>query len=79
MDKLEPIKNLVIKLYNLNFSTSLTCDTPRPWGIYFQDSASPQMEGIEELHNNILYYLAIIMFAVSWMSISIVKTYTSRK
>ena len=49
----------------LNLSLFNNCDTPRPWGLYFQDSATPQMEGIEELHNNILYYLAIIMFAVT--------------
>ncbi|KAJ5538944.1 hypothetical protein N7461_009636 (mitochondrion) [Penicillium sp. DV-2018c] len=29
-------------------------DAPTPWGLFFQDSASPQMEGIEELHNNII-------------------------
>jgi cytochrome c oxidase subunit 2 len=40
-------------------------DTPTPWGLFFQDSASPQMEGIEELHNNIMFYLAIILFAVT--------------
>ena len=38
------------------------CDSPMPWGIYFQDSATPQMEGLEELHNNIIFYLAIILF-----------------
>jgi cytochrome c oxidase subunit 2 len=27
------------------------CDTPRPWGLYFQDSATPQMEGLVELHD----------------------------
>ena len=30
-----------------------------PWGIYFQDSATPQMEGLVELHDNIMYYLVI--------------------
>ena len=64
---------------DLNLNHDIVCDTPRPWGIYFQDSATPQMEGLEELHNNILYYLAIIMFAVTWMAVSIVKNYTSRK
>ena len=42
-------------------------DTPRPWGLYFQNSASPQMEGIIELHDNILFYLVIILFTVGWM------------
>jgi Cytochrome C oxidase subunit II, transmembrane domain len=40
-------------------------DTPVPWGLFFQDNATPQMEGLEELHNNIIFYLAIIMFSVS--------------
>jgi len=40
-------------------------DTPEPWGVFFQDNATPQMEGLEELHNNIMFYLAIILFAVS--------------
>jgi cytochrome c oxidase subunit 2 len=41
------------------------CDTPKPWGVFFQDSATPQMEGLEELHNNILYFLFLILFAVT--------------
>jgi hypothetical protein len=40
-------------------------DAPEPWGIFFQDNATPQMEGLEELHNNIMFYLAIILFAVT--------------
>jgi hypothetical protein len=40
------------------------CDTPRPWGLYFQDSATPQMEGLVELHDNIMFYLVIILFGV---------------
>jgi hypothetical protein len=46
-------------LVNINY-----CDTPRPWGLYFQDSASPAMEGLVELHDNIMFYLVIILFAV---------------
>ena len=29
-------------------------DTPTAWGLYFQDSATPQMEGLIELHDNIM-------------------------
>ena len=42
----------------------LACDAPRPWGVYFQDTASPQMEALSELHDNIMFYLVIILFAV---------------
>nr|YP_009513858.1 cytochrome coxidase subunit II [Pertusaria propinqua]AXH38249.1 cytochrome coxidase subunit II [Pertusaria propinqua] len=51
------------------------CDTARPWGIYFQDSATPQMEGLVELHDNILFYLVIILFSVGWILVSIVRKY----
>ena len=37
-------------------------DVPSTWGLYFQDSATPQMEGLVELHDNIMYYLVIILF-----------------
>ena len=62
-----------------NINLKLELDTPIPWGLFFQDSGSPQMEGLEELHNNIFFYLAIIMFAVTWILISVVNTYNSPK
>ena len=55
------------------------CDTPRPWGVYFQDSATPQMEGLVELHDNILFYLVIILFGVGWILVSIVRNYQNEK
>jgi len=61
----------------VNFKTYL--DAPMPWGIYFQDSATPQMEGLIELHDNIMYYLVIILFAVGWILFSIIRNYISTK
>ena len=61
----------VEKIYKPNI---YICDAPRPWGIYFQDSATPQMEGLLELHDNILFYLVIILFAVGWVLTSLIKT-----
>jgi heme/copper-type cytochrome/quinol oxidase subunit 2 len=55
------------------------CDSPRPWGLYFQDSATPQMEGLVELHDNIMFYLVIILFGVGWIMISIVRNYSNTK
>jgi len=65
-------------MFNINWILDYN-DTPSPWGIYFQDSATPQMEGLEELHDNIMYYLIIILFGVGWILISIVKNYTNDK
>ena len=72
------IKTWVDSLDNINVDFNpLFCDAPRPWGIYFQDSATPQMEALVELHDNILFYLVIILFGVGWLLISIVKNYTN--
>jgi len=60
-----------------NFNINL--DAPNAWGIYFQDSATPQMEGLIELHDNIMYYLVIILFAVGWIMVSIIRNYISTK
>jgi cytochrome c oxidase subunit 2 len=43
---------------------TMAFDAPITLGIYFQDSATPQMEGLVELHDNIMYYLVIILFGV---------------
>jgi heme/copper-type cytochrome/quinol oxidase subunit 2 len=55
------------------------CDTAKPWGLYFQDSSSPQMEAIIELHNYIMYFLLFILLAVMWIMLSIVKDFTKNK
>jgi heme/copper-type cytochrome/quinol oxidase subunit 2 len=53
----------------------INLDAPSAWGIYFQDSATPQMEGLIELHDNIMYYLVIILFGVGWILVSVVKNF----
>ena len=58
---------------------TVKCDAPRPWGVYFQDSASPQMEALVELHDNIMFYLVIILFGVAWILLSIIRNYVSSK
>ena len=61
------------------FLNKFVLDAPSPWGIYFQDSATPQMEGLIELHDNIMYYLIIILFSVGWILFSIIKNYVDTK
>ncbi len=48
-------------IYSFDF-TMISCDASRAWGLYFQDSASPQTEALVELHQNILYYLVVTLF-----------------
>jgi heme/copper-type cytochrome/quinol oxidase subunit 2 len=61
----------------LNIFTNF--DAPKPWGLYFQDTASPQMEALVELHDNIMFYLVIILFGVAWILLSIVRNYVSNR
>nr|YP_003935024.1 cytochrome c oxidase subunit 2 [Groenewaldozyma salmanticensis]ADO51048.1 cytochrome c oxidase subunit 2 [Groenewaldozyma salmanticensis] len=53
----------------------LLCDVPTPWGMYFQDSASPVAEGISELHDVIMYYMVIILSLVTYLLISVISIY----
>ena len=69
---------LELKTITSNFTLqTILLDAPRPWGIYFQDSATPQMEALVELHNIIFFYLVIILFTVGWLLVSIVKNYSN--
>ena len=61
---------------NKNFFLTYYNDAPRSWGVFFQDSASPQMESLIELHNAIMFFLFIILFGVAWMLIVVVINFT---
>nr|YP_010486838.1 cytochrome c oxidase subunit 2 [Pyricularia oryzae]UWI54381.1 cytochrome c oxidase subunit 2 [Pyricularia oryzae] len=65
-------------MFNI-YNNYMLLDAPSPWGIYFQDSATPMMEGIVELHDNIMYYLVIIIFSVGWILLTIVRNYINTK
>ena len=52
-------------------------DAPRPWGIYFQDSGTSQMEILTELHDNILFFLIIILFGVAWLLLTIINKFSN--
>lgn len=50
--------NLLLNQLNINL------DAPSAWGIYFQDSASPQFEGLVELHEEKLYVILLIIIII---------------
>jgi len=60
-----------------NWFTPVFNDAPEPWQLSFQDGASPSFEGIMELHNQIMFYLVIILLGVSWVLTSIVINFNS--
>ncbi len=65
---------LILAMFNLN-SIDYS-DTPRPWGIYFQDSATPAQEALVELHDNVFFYLVIIWFGIAWILLSVIKKFS---
>ena len=68
--------NVISLIQNFTFFNVELLDAPRPWGLYFQDSASPQMEALVELHDNIMFYLIIILFSVGWILGAIVTKFS---
>jgi len=42
-------------------------DASQPWQLSFQDAATPVMEGIINLHHDLMFFLTIIMFFVIWV------------
>lgn len=43
------------------------CDISRAWQFGFQDPATPLMEGIINFHNDLMFYLIIIVIFVTWI------------
>jgi cytochrome c oxidase subunit 2 len=52
-------------------------DAPSPWQIGYQDGASPTFEGIVELHDQIMFYLIVILLGVGWMLTSTIRKFNS--
>jgi cytochrome c oxidase subunit 2 len=63
--------------YLLGFIQLVFNDAPHPWQIGFQDGASPTFEGIAELHDQIMFYLILILLGVGWMLSSTIRNFNS--
>ena len=42
-------------------------DAAQPWQLGFQDPASPIMQGIIDLHHDIMFFMVLILIFVMWM------------
>jgi len=69
------IKNIILYL-NINI---LYNDVPKPWALYFQDSATPSFEGIIELHDQIMFYLITILMGVTYVMWTVIKLYNNNR
>jgi len=70
--------NMLRFLFNTILTVKVACnDAPQPWQIGFQDGASPSFEGIVELHDQIMFYLIVILLGVGWMLSSTIRKFNS--
>jgi len=54
-------------LYNFFFVSRILCDAPESWQLGFQDPATPIMEGIINLHHDLMFFICVISVFVTWM------------
>nr|YP_011017827.1 cytochrome c oxidase subunit 2 [Pseudoceramium tenerrimum]WQF69703.1 cytochrome c oxidase subunit 2 [Pseudoceramium tenerrimum]WQF69739.1 cytochrome c oxidase subunit 2 [Pseudoceramium tenerrimum] len=58
----------MINLFLITFFFSYSwCDISEPWQLGFQDPATPIMEGIINLHHDLMFFICVISIFVSWM------------
>lgn len=50
-------------------------DVPTPYGVFFQDPASPSQEGIIELHDNLMFYMLATLGLVSYLLFTILRVF----
>lgn len=69
----------MLSILSFNFIRTAFCDTAEPWQLSFQDGASPSFSGIVDLHDQIMFYLIIIIILVSWMLGAIIIKFNINK
>lgn len=67
----------VVLLHILFFQASPAhCDAPEAWQVGFQDPATPHMQGIIDLHHDIMFFVVSITLFVSWMLVRTLQTFS---
>jgi len=66
-----------MNLFKLLLTNTYT-DASVPYQIGFQDPATPIAAGIIDLHNEVFFYLIIVLVAVSWILIRIISSFNYR-
>ena len=53
-------------------------DYPEPWQFGFQDPATPAMDGLIDLHHDIMFFLVFIIVFVMWMLGAIIMYFNEK-
>nr|YP_009029720.1 cytochrome c oxidase subunit 2 [Magnusiomyces capitatus]AHY04974.1 cytochrome c oxidase subunit 2 [Magnusiomyces capitatus] len=51
-------------------------DVPKPWGMFFQDSATAMAEGMMEVHDTMMFYMMMVLTLVTYILYSMVTTFS---
>ena len=71
---------MTISMVTLGTTLNVTAnDAAKPWQLGFQDPATPVMEGINSLHNSLLFYMTVIFIFVVWMLGRSIYFFTAEK
>nr|YP_009325880.1 cytochrome c oxidase subunit 2 [Choreocolax polysiphoniae]APC24872.1 cytochrome c oxidase subunit 2 [Choreocolax polysiphoniae] len=60
------LQSIILVKWLFNFSF---CDNAEMWQFGFQDSATPIMEGIINLHHDLMFFIYLILIFVTWILI----------
>nr|AXI97796.1 cytochrome c oxidase subunit 2 [Gracilaria vermiculophylla]WDZ68084.1 cytochrome c oxidase subunit 2 [Gracilaria vermiculophylla] len=63
------LKSITFSLFIFTSSVFSYNDAAENWQLGFQDPATPIMEGIINLHHDLMYFICVIFIFVSWMLI----------
>nr|YP_010620123.1 cytochrome c oxidase subunit 2 [Melanothamnus gigas]WAX04159.1 cytochrome c oxidase subunit 2 [Melanothamnus gigas] len=66
-------------LFFVNSINIIFCDNAEAWQLGFQDSATPIMEGIINLHHDLMFFICVISIFVTWMLIRTIYLFENSK
>jgi len=75
--EMNPYKTVTGK-YTAGALLPFIADYPEPWQLSFQDPATPAMQGIIDLHHDIMFFLVFIIVFVMWMLGSIIVYFNEK-
>ena len=69
------ISEFLYNMYTFLTGNVALMDAAEPWQLSFQDPATPIMEGIITFHNDLMFFITVIMVFVVWMLVRCVQLY----
>lgn len=54
-------------LFLFSLPIFIYADAPEPWQLGFQDPATPVMQGLIDLHHDVVFFMIVILVFVLWM------------